>query len=322
MPPAVSVLRRLAAWAALLPGLCCAGGCSWWPLRPDPAPDALILSRRLTAQALAAQSRGDLDQASRLLETAVRNCPYDADARARWAELLWEQNRPQEALEQLERALQLMGPDAALLARRGEIHLALGHLEAAWRDAHAALQMDCQLAAAWRLRARVLSNLGRYPEALADYCQVLRLEPDSPEVLKELAQVHWQLAQTAPGPKRDKHYYQCLLALERWEEQLEQQPPPLELLAWKGRVYYELGRPRDALLVWQQARQRGWSNPQGLYWMALAYWQTGQVERARQELAALLSQVPHHAEARRLWQQLHTAPAMAAVPPSAQGGAR
>ncbi len=308
---------RLATQAAWWLWLVLAAGCSWWPLRPDPAPDALILSRRLTMQAQAAQAQGDWERASRLLQTAVEQCSYDPEARTQWAEVLWAQKRRQEAIEQLERAIQLVGPDAALLARRGEFHLALGHLEAAWRDAHAALQLDAQLASAWKLRARIYYHLGRYQDALADYCQVLHLQPDDETTLHELAQVHWQLAQTRSGPKRQEHLYHCLLALERWEDRFQEKPPPLELLAWKGRTYYELGRPQDALLAWQQARQRGWSDPEGLYWMALAYWQTGQGERARQELAHLLSLAPHHQAARRLWLHLQQSPAVASLPAGA-----
>ncbi len=309
MPGRRAALSALGFWLVLL------SGCSWWPLRPDPAPDALILSRRLTTQAQAAQARGELEQAHRLLQAAVQQCPYDPDARVQWAEVLWARKRHQEALVQLQQALRLVGPHAELLVRRGEYHLALGHLEAAWRDAHAALQLDAQSARAWRLRAGVFYSLGRFEEALADYCQMLHLEPESAATLLELAQTHWQLAQRSGNPRREEHLYHCLLALQRREESLQDEPPPLELLAWKGRVYYELGRLQDALLVWQQARQRGWSDPQGLYWMALAYWQTGQVERARQELAGLLSQVPDHRAARMLWQRLHRTPAMASLPP-------
>ncbi len=309
---------RLAVQSALLLWLAGTWGCAWWPLRPDPAPNALILSRRLTAQAQAAQARGDLQQAGRLLQSAVEQCPYDPDARLQWAEVLWAQRRRREALVQLGRAIELVGPDASLLARRGEFHLTLGQLEAAWRDAHAALQMDALSARAWRLRARVFANLGRYQEALADYCQVLHLDPDDVSALSELAQVHWQLAQRASGSRREEHLYHCLLSLQRWEDQFQDEPPPLELLAWKGRAYYELGRFRDALLAWQQARQRGWSAPDDLYGMAMAYWKTGQTEQARQELRSLLSRFPHHREARRLWERLPTSSAVASLPPGGE----
>ncbi len=289
-------------WVAVL--ALAAGGCALWVRRPSSAPEELLLSRRLTAQALGAWERGDLDLAHRLLQAAVKQCSYDPDARIQLAEVLWHLGRRHEAREQIRQAISLAGPEPELLVRRGEMNLAMGQVEQAWQDAQAAIALAPKKAEPWALRAQVWAALGRWDRALADYCQALHRNDQRPQWWKELAGAYWNHAQRLPPNQRPKALYCCLMALEQWEELLQGKEPPLEHWVQKGQVYAQLGRWEDAVAQWQRARSQGWSDPAGLLALAQAQAQLGQLPQAQATLQALLQVAPQYAPAHELLSQI------------------
>ncbi|MEZ6185963.1 MAG: serine/threonine-protein kinase [Planctomycetota bacterium] len=86
-------------------------------------------------------------------------------------------DRLQEALELLDRALELNPRDAQALRERGVAKGRLGQREAAIADYDLALELDPGDAVSWHNRGRNLAQLGRYAEAQESYDRALEITP-------------------------------------------------------------------------------------------------------------------------------------------------
>ena len=110
----------------------------------------------------ASWSRSSPEKAEAKLAEAVKTCPTDCDARRYYAETLWLRNARPEAVAQLEEACRL-SPDSDLRVRLAEMYLEMGQLDEAEQNVDQVLSRNLKLAAAWRVRGRVLRCDGRSP---------------------------------------------------------------------------------------------------------------------------------------------------------------
>jgi tetratricopeptide (TPR) repeat protein len=155
--------------------------------------------------------QGQFAEAEPQFQAALRLKPNDADIRESYASTLAEQGRQQEAVTQLREALRLRP------------------------DTDARLQL-----------ATLLYQLRKFPEAVAEYRQLLATKPNQPEALNNLA---WLLA-TCPDPTLRDGPDAVRLAERACRLSGFKQPRELSALA---AAYAEAGRFPDAVAAAQKA---------------------------------------------------------------------
>ena len=133
-------------------------GCQWAGLR-DPVPATLTASRKLSSEGNEFLEQKQPEKAEAKLAAAVKTCPTDCDARRYYAETLWLRNARPEAVAQLEEACRL-STDSDLRVRLAEMYLEMGQLDEAEHNIDLALSRNLKLAAAWRVRGRVMRCRG------------------------------------------------------------------------------------------------------------------------------------------------------------------
>jgi tetratricopeptide (TPR) repeat protein len=98
-------------------------------------------------------------------------------------------NKPEEALADFTRAIEIDQTRADGWAGRGNVWQAMGQYEASLQDYDKAIEIDPNLANAYINRGSVYSHMGEYEKAIADYERGLQLDPeidDPPGFFKRL----------------------------------------------------------------------------------------------------------------------------------------
>jgi len=98
-------------------------------------------------------------------------------------------NKPEKALEDFTRAIQIDPTKADGYLGRANTLQTLGQYEASLQDYDKAIDIDPKLANAYVNRGSTYSHLGKYKKAIADYEKALALDPkidDPPGFLKRL----------------------------------------------------------------------------------------------------------------------------------------
>lgn len=238
--------------------------------------------------------RGDQAVAKDLLLRAVQQGPTDVDARQRLAEVLWKSGAEDEALQHVDAAVRLAPHDANTLVWAGEMRLARGQLDVAVASAEAAIAHDQNCAPAWSLRGRARRRCNELELALADLQQSLRYNPQAPEVLLESAELQYQLGR----PER------CLTTLHRLLDIYSPGDEPRRALWLEGLAFQAIDRPSDAVASLYAASQRGDSQPDLLYQLAVAQQAMGDLASARATAREALSAQATHEPSQLLLAQL------------------
>jgi len=227
------------------------------------APLALGPSSERGRLGIAALERGDLNEAERRLEDAVRLNKNDINHRRYYAEVLWQQGKHQEALQQLDEAIKRGGQNSdALYISLAEKYLVLREYTTAHRYADEAVRLNPQDARCWALRGRAkrLQSIHQagYAEhsaemlrqAREDYLQAVSLSPSDRELLAELAAIQMSCGQ----PEQ---------ALATWltiQSLYSQNSEPTEVLIGKTETLLALRRFDEAETNLTLLRQRGLEN--------------------------------------------------------------
>jgi len=157
---------------------------------------------------IAALEQGNLIEAEKRLEDAVKFNKNDINHRRHYAEVLWQQEKYQEALQQLDEAIKRGGQNnASLHISLAEKYLTIREYTTAYHHADAAVRLDSQDHRSWALRgkARRLQaiHLAKHTEHTAamfhqareDYLRAVSLFPNHRELLAELAVVQMDCGQ-------------------------------------------------------------------------------------------------------------------------------
>jgi tetratricopeptide (TPR) repeat protein len=273
----------LACVAVWLPAAGLSAGCHF--RGEGPVPRSLVLSRQLSQQGLSAMERGNWTRADELLAQAVKVSPQDAEARYRYAEVLWQRKDHRAALEQIDKALQLAPDDPKILLRAAQMRIAMDQVQQAGMLIDKAIDADPKNPAVWALRGQLRSKSGDLRDALVDYHRALGYRPDDRETLLEVAEVYRRLNQ----PQR------ALAALQTLSETYPPGEETPQILYLTGLAYSALGRYAEAADCLSQVQTRGPATSEILYWLADAQLKAGQQSAARQTAAQLLSLDPRHA---------------------------
>lgn len=288
-----AALLTTACWAISCT-LAAAGGCR---LAGDPVPRSLVTCRQLSQQGLCALEQQEWAEAENLLGRAVEACRVDPEARRHYAEALWRQGNADEAVTQIEAALQLAPNDPVPLIRAAQMHLALGQVEAAHRHVERAIDLDPQSAPAWTVRGRVRRQTGLVREALADYHRALSYAPEDREALLEVAELHRQLNEPESA----------LATLQFLSDTYPPGEEPQQVLYLMGLAYAAVGRPRDAVESLAAARDTGQPSAEILYRLAEAELEAGQRSQARSTIAQALEVEPRHSAGNALLDRIELA---------------
>jgi tetratricopeptide (TPR) repeat protein len=116
--------------------------------------------------------------------------PTRAWAHAYRGRRLYLTDRNEEALAELDRALDLDPTNARALAWRGDVHRWLGHLDQAIAGLNAAVDLDPTYAWALTQRGAAHRDAGRYEEAVADLTAALDLDPTYAWALTQRGDTH------------------------------------------------------------------------------------------------------------------------------------
>ncbi len=109
------------------------------------------------------------------LDRAIELMPGVASAFGLRGQVYWEAKRYNEALEDFSRAIELRPNDSWAIGLRGQVHWEMSHLNEALEDFGRAITLDETLAnSLCNDRGTVLSELGRYAEAIESYEQGLK----------------------------------------------------------------------------------------------------------------------------------------------------
>jgi len=151
---------------------------------------------------------GNLAEAEKQLENAVRYNRNDINYRRHYADVLWQQGKHQEALHQLDEALKRGGQNNATLhISLAEKYLAIREHATAHRHADEAVRLDPQGYRGWALRGRakhfqaiqqagyVEHTMAILHQAREDYLRAVSLSPNNRELLAELATIQMNCGQ-------------------------------------------------------------------------------------------------------------------------------
>jgi tetratricopeptide (TPR) repeat protein len=237
--------------------------------------DSVVMARHLCQRGLYASGNGQWDQAEAAFARAVTVCPTDQRARQHYADALWRRRAGPEAVEQMQRAVELSGGEPSLVTQLGRMHLEQGQLSEALARADQALQTDRGLAEAWALRSDVLCRQGKVQEALDSCHRALAHAPGDRQLLERMAELYRQL-----GRPRG-----ALVVLQRLADGYQPGEEPSHLLYLQGVALEALGRYDDALHQLRLARDRAPATPELLCLLAELELRAGDIAAARRAAA-------------------------------------
>lgn len=282
---------RIAAQLVLLP-VAFSAGCATF--RQPAASDRVVAARQLSLRGLDAMQRADWEQAEKLFGLAIETNPADERAHRRYAEVLWRRELKEQAVRHMEEAVRLSGGDPEILVELGEMYLAQGNLDGAWRQAEAAIAAQRQLASAWALRGDILRSRQQLDEAMESYHRALSYQPNYPHVQIALSDLYRQQNR----PRR------ALSTLESLVEQCGVERAPVDVLLQQGLALKALGRYDRAVEVLTMASERGNPSVELLYHLGEAHWMAGNTASAALAVTAALARDPNHVPSRLLADQI------------------
>ncbi|WP_390889055.1 tetratricopeptide repeat protein [Rhodopirellula halodulae] len=202
-----------------------------------------IAARRLSRQGVKAMRQGDWTVAETLFTEALDVSNSNDAAHRGMAESLWKKGQRDEAIEHLEKAVQLSAGDPKHMQRLGRMYLEVGRVDEASRQCQIALDSDRDWAALWALWGDCKASRNEIDEALAAYHRALSLQPDYPYVQMRTAEIYHQ----------QQRYDRLLATLDRLREDTDFvgdveemiRPGAADLL--RGIAMRELGRTEESV---------------------------------------------------------------------------
>jgi serine/threonine protein kinase/tetratricopeptide (TPR) repeat protein len=171
---------------------------------------------------------------------------------------------------------------------KADAHVAHGR----WADAQAAysevLRRNGASFTAWNGRARVFRKLGQWDNAIADLSQALKLMPDDPDTLNDLA---WLLASRPDGKRRDPHR---AVALAR--KAVQRAPGSWHCQGTLGTAYYRNGDLHLAAKALERTAQLHGKKAIEAFFLAMTQWKLGKKAEARRSYEAAVRWVERDAE--------------------------
>ena len=114
--------------------------------------------------------------------------------------MYYELDNYSQALDDLDKALEIYPKSAFAFESRGTVHRVLGNYKQALADLDMALEINPKSALAFESRGSVYRVLGNYSEAQADLKKALEIDPESSTGLLEHGKLYYELSNCTSGP--------------------------------------------------------------------------------------------------------------------------
>ena len=177
---------------------------------------------------------GDIDQAVKCCDKAIRIQPEAADLYNLKGTVLNNVGRYKESLEGHDEAVRLAPDNAGYHYARGVTLHGLGRYEDALKEYDEAVRLDPDNARYHHARGVTLNKLGRYEDALKEYDEAVRLDPDNAEYHNSRGVAFYELSRYED-------------ALKEYDEAIRLDPDNARYHNSRGVALHELGRYEDAL---------------------------------------------------------------------------
>ena len=141
------------------------------------------------AQAAALMQRGDAAGAYKLCQQLIDRMPQEANLWYLVGMAAFRLGRGEEALQHLDRALEIRPRGPIMRMNRGQVRIALGRPDEGVEDLEVAIQAKPDLAEAHERLTAVLAQLGRHAEAIEACRRALQRFPNALEIRARLAAV-------------------------------------------------------------------------------------------------------------------------------------
>jgi len=232
--------------------------------------------------------QSQFDKGIDLLSAELAKQPDRVDLRIGVANLQVRSKKYDEAIANFKKALERSPKSSDLRLSIGEAYRLKGDIQSAvdfFRKAQVANPDDARV---YLPLAMLLDATGRQPEARTAYEHVLKLQPDNPIALNNLA---YMLAET--GGDLDR----ALALAQRARQKLPQDPNVADTLGW---IYIKKNLSDNAIEIFQELVTKLPGNSTYRYHLGMALYQKGDKPSARKELETALRSKPSQEEAAKI----------------------
>jgi tetratricopeptide (TPR) repeat protein len=223
--------------------------------------------------------RGDAAKAEGVLHGLLAQNPDDEAVAGQEADLLIEQNRPQEAITLLEGIVK-RAPSGHLADSLGDAYSQVHDYANAEKAYRMAIDLEPDDPDHYRGLAEALASQEKFADALAQYKHLAELEPDEPANYIRMAEMDRQLNKLDDAEKN-------ILEAKR------RAPGSLEVVYNESQIYEAQGRYEDAIQVLSSAvtslKSQGQTAPSNRRSLAVLYEQLGRVYRDTANYTAALN---------------------------------
>lgn len=288
-------------------GLCCCGGCHIWR-NVGVSSTATIASRQYVQQAAEAMHQNNENEAGQKLLLALKTNPGNAEARAMYADVLWDADRRQEAITELKQVADSAEATPATHIKLARMYFETGDLAMSQRYLSSGIRRDLGQSDAWVLQGEIYTAQNRHRSALTAFHQAIYHDAENWRAHIYLADLYLLMK----NPQR---------AMETAQFVRHKFPPdqePTEVLYCEGLAMYHLGRFTEAAETLAVAETRSPRDIRIISTLADAQRRAGMNAAAAQTAARGLAIDPDNALCRHVAENIAT-PAFMNVHPQIGG---
>lgn len=230
------------------------------------------------------RAQGNLDQALQTLDRSIQLKPDDANTYLKRGLVLMALGRPQVAVKSYERAIQLQPDFAQAYYNLGKALQQLKQMELAAASFTMAIRLKPDYAEAYTDRGHAEMDIGQLGHAVKSYEQAIRLKPDYAEIYLWRARALLELGQLQG-------------AVASCDQAIDIKPDYAEAYLYRARALVELGQLQELVSICDQTIQLKPNFAEAYIARGDAYRGLGQLQPARQSLEQALQLKPDHAAA-------------------------
>jgi tetratricopeptide (TPR) repeat protein len=238
-------------------------------------------------------AQGRMDEAIKVTQKAVESEPERRDLKLFLANDYKRAERYDEAIQIYQKLLDKEPKNPDLLFRAAETLRLKGDLNASMENFRRCSQAAPADTTCLTLLAMILQGTGRDDQAKPIYEQILKIAPDHPVALNNLAYIKAQ-----EGVDLDQ-------ALTMAQRAVQRAPGSLDLNDTLGWVYIKKNLSENAVHICSDLVQKDPNNPTFHYHYAMALAQKGDKPSARSEYEKALSHKPSKEEEQKIHEQLN-----------------
>jgi tetratricopeptide (TPR) repeat protein len=236
--------------------------------------ESLVSARQWASGGLEALHNGRLETAKGLLSRAVEQNPNDASVRENLARTLHKSGDTEQAISQMQHAVELSKGDPRMIVELGEMYLDTGQWWHARNQVDLALNANHRFAPAWALSGKTEKAKGNYSQALADFQRALGFNPEMPQVQMQIVDTYQRMGNS----------HRALSAIEQILNKLPSDKVPESVVLAKSVAMIDLDLVRPAIDLLQTASNKKHASSVVFVRLGQAQLLAGQVSQARMTL--------------------------------------